>query len=217
MKKNVFLLSLATILFAFSACTKDDENLGAGSTGHANGEINGYEYVDLGLSVKWATCNVGASTPEEYGDYFAFGETSPKETYTSENSVASGDSTIGDIAGNPQYDAATANWGGSWRLPTKEEIEELLENCTYQWTTREGVNGTLFASKRNGNSIFLPAAGNRYELSLNDAGEGGFYWSATRSEYDIYYRSYDLLCGIESVGYDTHPCYHGCSVRPVSE
>ena len=80
---------------------------------------NGHEYVDLGLSVKWATCNVGASSPEDTGYDFAWGETKPKATYTESNSVTYGNSSIGNIAGDARYDAARANWGGSWRLPRK--------------------------------------------------------------------------------------------------
>ncbi len=111
--------------------------------------------------LKWATCNVGATKPEEYGDYFAWGETKPKKEYMKENSVMYGNKNIGNIAGKVQYDAARANWGGSWRLSTKEEFEELVDNCTHTWTTQNGVEGCLFTSMKNGKSIFLPAAGYR--------------------------------------------------------
>ncbi len=93
--------------------------------------INGHEYVDLGLpsGLKWATCNVGADTPEGYGDYFSWGETTTKEEY-SKNSCLTYDKEIGDISGDPTYDVASANWGRTWRMPTLDEIKELIDNCT---------------------------------------------------------------------------------------
>ncbi len=159
----------------FQYLNSSDDSFGAGKG--TTGFINGHEYVDLGLSVKWATCNVGASTPEEYGDYYAWGETETKSEYAEENSVTHL-RRMGSIAGNPRYDAATANWGGTWRMPTKEEIDELIGKCTWKWTEMEGHKGYEVTGP-NGNSIFLPAAGWRYESSLDDVGEYGCYWSAT--------------------------------------
>ena len=147
-------------------------------------EINGHEYVDLGLSVKWATCNVGASSPKEHGDYFAWGETSPKSTYDKEGSKTYSKSGYEDIAGDASLDAARANWGGTWRLPTEAEMEELEEECTWMWTSQNGVNGYKVTNKMNGNSIFLPAAGHRDGASLNCAGEDGNYWASTPHESD---------------------------------
>ena len=131
------------------------------SVSSATGTIGGYGYVDLGLSVKWATCNVGAKSPEDYGSYFAWGETTKKDTYTKENSKTKGKS-FGDISGNSAYDAARANWGSTWRLPTKAECQELIDNCTWTLTTYNGKKGYKVVSKKNNNSIFLPAAGGRY-------------------------------------------------------
>ncbi len=175
--------------------------------------INGHEYVDLGLSVKWATCNVGASSPSDYGDYYAWGETSTKSEYTKENSKTYGKS-MGSIAGNSQYDAARANWGSTWRMPTLDEIGEL-DKCTWTWTTQGGHNGYKVKGP-NGNSIFLPAAGWRGGTSLGNAGENGIYWSATPVEdYTLY--AYDLLfySGDSFRAQDYR--YYGRSVRPVSE
>ena len=171
--------------------------------------------VDLGLSVKWATCNVGATTPEEYGDYFAWGETTTKETYTEAN-CATYNVSMNDISGNAQYDAATANWGGSWRMPTKNELNELINNCTWTWTTQNGVNGYNVEGP-NGNSIFLPAAGDRLGPSLYCAGSYGIYWSSTPYENDGGYGAYYF--GFEN---DSHHMaragrYYGQSVRPVLE
>ena len=170
----------------------------------------GHEYVDLGLSVKWSTCNVGANKPEGYGDYFAWGETKPKKSYSSSNySYTSNPTTLPLSA-----DAARANWGGAWRMPTKAEQDELRENCTWTWTTQNGVKGYKVTSKSNGNSIFLPAAGYRNDSSLNNAGSLGLYWS---SSLDTYYAS--LACyvlfnsGNVSRLYSRR--YSGRSVRPV--
>ena len=158
------------------------------------GTTNGHSWVDLGLpsGKKWATCNVGASSPEGYGDYFAWGETSTKETYDYDNCPTYGLSiselqSQGYIDGEgnltPQYDAATANWGGDWRMPTKAEYHELLNNCTWEWTTQNSVNGYKVTGP-SGASIFLPSAGSREGSSLYDAGSRGNYWSST--PYDTY-------------------------------
>ena len=107
-----------------------------------SGTENGHDYVDLGLpsGLKWATCNVGASNATDYGDYYAWGETTTKTEYTEDNSLTYG-KQMNDISGNPQYDAATANWGGGWRMPTYDELRELMFNCTWTWNTQNGVNG----------------------------------------------------------------------------
>ena len=184
---------------------------------------NGHEYIDLGLSVIWATCNVGATTPEEYGDYFAWGETSTKETYDKDNSPTYGLSisqlqTQGyiDSEGNltAQYDAATANWGGSWRMPTKNELNELINNCTWTWTTQNGVNGYNVEGP-NGNSIFLPSAGYRFGSSAGSGG-GGYYWSSAPFESNDF-RAYNLILygGYPLMDYSSR--YYGQSVRPVLE
>ena len=177
-------------------------------------EINGHEYVDLGLSVKWATCNVGASSPEDYGNYYAWGETSTKSTYYDNNSKTYG-KQMNDIKGNSQYDAARANWGGTWRMPTKSELEELEDKCAWTWTKQNNVVGYKVTGP-NGNSIFLPAAGYRHGSSLRSAGERGYYWSSTPNESssnDPYYLHF-------SSGYQYVTWYDrfgGRSVRPVSE
>lgn len=141
-----------------------------------SGSINGHDYVDLGLSVKWATCNVGADSPEEYGDYYAWGETSTKSSYTEKNSKAYG-KNIDDIKGNSYYDVARANWGGKWRMPTKKEIQELKEKCTWTWTAIGSHSGYKVTGP-SGKSIFLPAAGLR-DKSLKYANERGYYLSST--------------------------------------
>ena len=185
------------------------------SVSSATGTIGSHGYVDLGLSVKWATCNVGASSPEDYGSYFAWGETAEKDTYTEKNSKTYGES-YGDISGYSEFDAARANWGSSWRMPTKAEFQELMDYCTWTWTTYNGKEGYKVVSKKNSNSIFLPAAGYRYGSSLIHAGEYGHYWSSTPYESDTY-RAYRLY--FHSGDRDARWGYrsYGPSVRPVSE
>ena len=188
--------------------------------------INGHEYVDLGLpsGLLWATCNVGANSPEEYGNYYAWGETTTKSDYSSSNCPTDGLSNSElqsqgyiDSNGNltPQHDAATANWGGDWRMPTRAEQEELLNNCTWTWTTQNGVKGYKVTSKVNSNYIFLPAAGRRYGSSLYNADGDGDYWSSTPYEsYSIY--AYYLY--FDSSNHKMNDAYrfNGRSVRPVS-
>lgn len=139
---------------------------------------NSHEYVDLGLSVKWATCNIGADNPEDFGNYYAWGEVNTKFDCSGNNSKTYG-KKVEDITGNPIYDTARANWGGDWRLPTKDEFMELVDNCIWIWTNQNGRNGYKITSKRNGKSIFLPAAGSQYETNIVDANERGHYWTST--------------------------------------
>ena len=188
--------------------------------------INGHEYVDLGLpsGLLWATCNVGANSPEEYGNYYAWGETTTKSDYSSSNCPTDGLSNSElqsqgyiDSNGNltPQHDAATANWGGDWRMPTRAEQEELLNNCTWTWTTQNGVKGYKVTSKVNSNYIFLPAAGRRYGSSLYNGGGDGDYWSSTPyGSYSIY----AFYLYFDSSNHKMNDAYrfNGRSVRPVS-
>ena len=182
----------------------------------STGIANGHDWVDLGLpsGLKWATCNVGANFPEEYGDYFAWGETTTKTEYTEENSLTSG-KQINDISGNPQYDAAAANWGGSWRMPTSEEMSELLNHCTWTWTTQNGVNGYNVEGP-NGNSIFLPAAGYRSGSSHFNTVALGRYWSSTPNESSTN-NSCNLYFDSGNHYKSWFNRYYGQSVRPVSE
>jgi len=200
------------------------------------------EYVDLGLSVKWATCNVGACCPEDYGDYFAWGEVTPKSDYNwstykyckgssstqtkyCDNSSYGYDGfTDSKTVLDPEDDAASVNWGGSWRMSTIDELNELKNtaNCTWQWyssgnTEFNGIAGYKVTSKKigyAGNYIFLPAAGFRYDTYLYFVGSDVFYWSSslyTSYPYDAYYLGF--YSG--SVYWDDYNRYNGFSVRPV--
>ena len=195
----------------------------SGTDDDISGTEKGHNYVDLGLSVKWATCNVGANTPEGYGNYFAWGETSTKAEYNSDDSLTYGRSyyelqSKGYIDGEgnltSRYDAAAVNWGGGWRMPTKAEYNELLNNCTWTWTTQNGVKGYKIKGP-NGNSIFLPAAGYRSRSSLYNAGSGGSYWSSTPNDDDYFAYGLDFYSSNRGM-YDSRR-YYGQSVRPVLE
>lgn len=193
---SAFSVQLAsfTLVFAFASCSDDDNDEGRASVisddGYAvSGVVDGYYYVDLGLSVKWADRNVGALASYSYGNYYAWGETEVKDSYTKDN-CSTGEVWMSDIAGNADYDAATANWGSRWRMPTEEEVEELVEKCSWEWTRRDTISGCrvdlnsngsagYLVTGPNGNSIFLPAAGHRYGTSYYDGGTDGRYWSST--------------------------------------
>ncbi len=183
----------------------------------SNGKISGHEYVDLGLpsGTLWATCNVGASKPEEYGDYYAWGETETKKKYTERNSKTRG-KEINDIGGDPTYDVARKQWGGTWRLPTKAECLELIDNCKWEWIKQDDVDGYKI-SGINGNSVFLPAAGWRSGALLEDKGDT-YYWCSSPSENTI--RAYSLFfmrIGALYRGTSVIPRNLGSSVRPVSD
>lgn len=184
--------------------------------------IDTHEAVDLGLSVKWATCNVGANNPEDYGDYYAWGEIETKSDYSwgtyldspnrdgkSFTKYATGKKTQLDI----EDDVAHVKWGGSWRMPTKAEMDELRTKCTWTWTTQDGVKGYVVTGP-NGKSIFLPAAGYRGGSSLYDTGSYGQYWlSSLLLENNSIYAY--ILYFIPKVKESYFNRYCGLSVRPV--
>ena len=182
---------------------------------------NGYEYVDLGLSVKWATCNVGATSPEEYGLYFAWGETTG---YTA-NDVTSGvrSFTQDEYNAGPatsisadltlEQDAAHVNMGGNWRMPTKDECQELINNCNTVYTTEHnetGVTGILFTSKANNNSIFLPCASFYADSSIRD---GNIYSNASFMSVENFYG----FAIYPPLAIGTCRRFLGCPVRAVCE
>lgn len=139
-----------------------------------------HEAIDMGLSVKWASCNVGASKPEEYGGYYAWGETEERTDYTQNSYIYYnyGWENIGSDISGTKYDIAHVRWGGNWRMPTMDEVKELIMNCSYEWTSVNGVEGELFVSNLNGNSIFLPAAGYKDGKSVCDKTYHGEYWTS---------------------------------------
>lgn len=196
-----------------------------------------YQYVDLGLSVKWATYNIGADTPEAPGDYFAWGETMPKDYYDWSNyKWCKGDyndlTKYCDNSGyayNSSYvdkiyvlqlsdDAARANWGGNWRMPLKSELDELYNSCTWTSTTQNGTKGYLVTGK-NGNSIFLPKAGYKSEGSLTGLGEYSYYWSSTVCPYvSGYYATFPCqACAYSADGEKKMTRNRGLPIRPVCQ
>lgn len=211
-KAGISLLSILSFALLMSSCKEQSS-------------YNGHEYVDLGLSVKWATCNVGAQTPAEYGEYYAWGETRPKTIYTwrGYRFRASGDSysdikfskynpdeildhlkkTVLDLAD----DVANVKWGGNWRMPTKEEIEELVWNCDWVWTTQNGVNGVKITSKVEGytdRSIFMPAAGYRDDSKLIFTEESGYLWSSSNT---------DMRTSAHCIHFDSHGSFLDETIR----
>lgn len=208
-KISVFLFSVSVSVCVFECNAQT-----------VSGNVAGYDYVDLGLASGrlWATCNVGASKPTEYGDYFAWGETKPKEVYNWETykwCMNKKTNEYGEPVDFTKYctkstygtedkktvleaedDAATANWGAAWRMPTTEEQNELLDGCNWEWVedfNGSGENGLLGTSKANGATIFLPAVGSRYDMALNFAGYSVDCWSSSlyediqNSAYRLYY------------------------------
>ena len=193
--------------------------------------LYGHEYVELGDGLKWATCNVGATTPQENGDFFAWGETSIKDDYGYSNYKyltnqkytkynESDSKTKLDL----EDDAARANWGGTWRMPTNEELEWLRQNCTWKWTDNYGgigaigVTVTSIVPGYEGNRLFFPAAGFQTNSATIDVGSKGNYWSSclkpvsievkTEQAYNLHFYGCEVTASTR---------FSGLSVRPVSD
>ena len=191
--------------------------------------INGHKFVDLGLpsGLLWATCNIGDKAATDDGNYYAWGETATKDTYYNWSTYKYGSlyvnmtkytSTDSKTVLENSDDAAYVNWGSSCRMPTRTEFDELCnkENCTWIWTSKttssnETINGYEVTSKKNGNSIFLPASGCRFESNLDYHGSSGYYWSSTLNSS---LTSYAYTLGFSSYYYFR---YDGRTVRPVAE
>lgn len=178
------------------------------------------QVVDLGLSVFWASCNLGAESPEEYGDYYAWGETKPKSKYYQDNYTYYDSNKmqyidIGNDISGTQYDAATVNLGSNWRMPTKSEIQELIDKCTWEWVQIKGINGYKVTAK-NGESLFLPAGGSKDGAGRNTSVSKWLnYWTSNigpdeQSAYHLFKQDGDY--GISYF----HEIYDGLSIRPVT-
>lgn len=226
------ILTVAIVNVNVASCSKDDEE-----SGGSESKTDIHEWVDLGLpsGTLWATCNVGAEKPEDYGDFFAWGETvgykgGKKNFSWSTYKYCEGtddtmtkyciSSSYGVVDNKkelePSDDAASANWGSNWRMPTGEEFDELINNSytITEWITVNGVNGRKITSKSTGNSIFLPAAGFRYGTSLDNTGSDGNYWSRSLgSGYSFV--GYVLYFSSGSIGASYYFRFLGRSVRPV--
>ena len=212
---------------AISSCSKNDIEENEPSN---RGVTNGHEWVNLGLpsGTLWATCNVGASRPEEYGNYYAWGETKPKTNYSWDTYTYT--ANFEELPA--ENDAATANWGSKWEMPSHEQIKELYNNTITAWTTQNGVYGRKVTSKINNTSIFFPFAGRFNESTLRYVESVGFYWSRSLSDGYNNKSAYRLKLGSDYFYDDTSfppegsnlPAvgsgwaserYYGQSVRPV--
>ncbi len=239
MKKIRFFAALCCAAAVFAACDKNEPKSDSNNNSNNNDKNeeattdteNGYDWVDLGLpsGLKWATCNVGATKPEEYGNYYAWGETTTKSDYSWDTyKYGSGYDALTKYNTNSDYgtvdnkttleasdDAATTNWGSAWRMPTAEDWAELRENCEWIWTDSYQTTGVAgyWVTGKNGNTIFLPAAGCRRYDYLRDAGDFGYYWSSS-----LYtdYPDGAWVANFYSDGLDRYLArYYGLSVRPV--
>ena len=195
---------------------------------------NGHSYVDLGLpsGTKWATMNIGAERETDYGLYFAWGETQGYSGITNEKRFSWSDYKFGTESKITKYnatdglttleasdDAATVNWGGNWKMPTVEQVNELCntENCTYEWVRNYNgseINGALLTSVRNRSKLFVPAGGGYSDGSLNGLGLYGFVWVNFLSPDDNTYACYMCIDGTRIL-YDANPRNLGIQVRPV--
>jgi uncharacterized protein (TIGR02145 family) len=191
-------------------------------------DIDSFEYVDMGLSVRWGTCNVGAATPEEYGYYFAWGEVETKEYYQLNNyrwaASVSGmilkyctNSFLGNVDNKtqlePEDDAAHVICEDMWRIPTEYEFNELINNCSITWTSSNGVYGLEFVSNKNGNSIFIPAAGYYYDVE-KDASYFGYYWTSSLDINDST-KARQFAFNEDGHNLSSSTRYFGQTIRPV--
>lgn len=235
-KQLYWILCILSLSFWLYSCSpdepqnpNDDEIIDTPSepedpTDPTIGITSNHEWHDLGLSVKWSTCNIGASKITDYGDYFCWSGTSPKKYFYSWECDADGvDRDLLKSRGivdknynlTAKYDAATVIWGESWRMPTYDEICELKEKCSWTVTEIDGVVGYL-ATGPNKESLFFPAAGHIVLSEHRDIGDGGSYWSATASKGGSL--SYRLGFEISDLwvywGYSGREC--GLPIRPVT-
>lgn len=209
-----------------NASENETQNVRKKTNGQLTGSVNGHDWVDLGLpsGLKWATCNVGASVPEEFGDYYSWGEIEPKEEYTSINSLTYKVSFrklkkfgIVDDSGilTKEHDVANVNWGEQWRMPTIEEYGELIDECTWNFASFNGVNGYLVTGP-NKKNIFLPAAAFQQGNTIENIGDFGDYWSSTVVT-ELSGVSYSLGYSSKSYGRRRYARYAGRTIRPVTD
>ena len=208
MKKTILFSKFLSLAAAAVLCCV---SCGSSTSDSGSSGPSVSEAVDLGLSVKWAPYNVGATAPEEPGDYFAWGETDTKDDYSNENCTTYG-KEVSDFSGNAEYDVATNKWGEEWRMPTKAEFEELIYDCKWEWTKQGEAEGYKVTGK-NGNSIFLPALGRKKEFEVENH-EVGNYWTSTPYEDELTTAcNCQFMKGIYRIFYTSRA--DGRFVRPV--
>lgn len=218
------IIIAVTAYVGLSSCGVDEEKERGNTNTYFTCPDNNHPHtIDLGLpsGTKWACCNVGATAPEAFGGYYAWGETEEKSTYSWSTYIhCDGDyltcHDLGNDIAATEFDVAHVKWGGFWAMPSHDQQLELLDNCTYESTTVNGVNGGKFTSKINGSSIFLPEAGNRLDDDHKGVGTYGDYWSSTPSATWSYgtYRLYLGLGYVSCGNGNDRRC--GRTVRPVS-
>ena len=238
--KQIKLIFISLILWSVApvlqSCDKnDDDNQQQSTTSNGNNQgntkcpdSNHPHMIDLGLpsGTKWACCNLGATKPEEYGNHYAWGETQTKSEYnwstyrwgsfytlTKYNSKSGSGTVDGKTTLEASDDAATANWGAPWQMPTLKQYKELLDKCNSVWTTQNGISGRRFTGP-NGGTIFLPAADYRSDSDIYGEGTSGYYRSSTLNE-NYPYLVYGIGFGRLDCGIDYRYCFYGQSVRPV--
>ena len=221
--KKIFMLIIAAALALPAAAQTGTP--AASDAAAATASAPRPEPVDLGLSVKWASCNLGATAPEGYGDYYSWAETKVKDDYSwSSYSQTDGDNKHAlnkytvrfalHYVMEPEDDAARVLLGGGWRMPTDPEMRELQQNCDWVWSEKDGVKGYKVTSRINGNSIFLPAAGYMEGKELIAAGSGGRYWTTTRHPYYAWCAQH-LFFSIDNQYVYFYGRYRGYSIRPI--
>ncbi|MCR5408630.1 MAG: hypothetical protein K6E61_05960 [Bacteroidales bacterium] len=210
-----YLFSIVLFVALLISCKSTDEINNNNSDGQNDKGVlcpdNHHPHsIDMGLSVKWSCCNVGASKPEEFGDYYAWGETETKDYYDPTNykwNTNYYQSTLGD-----NDDAACVNWGKSWKMPTGEEFTQLINNCSWEWGAYNDINGYFVKNPKNNNTIFLPAAGSAVGQEYSNVGEIGKYWSSSMMNAHDPWEVWISASGVSIYGLS--PCW-GHSVRPV--
>lgn len=228
MRTNFFtmLFCFLAMIVSFSCCHNDDiadeETNGNSRVDRSCPDGKHPHNIDLGLpsGTKWACCNIGADTPEKCGGYYAWGEVVEKSSYSRENYVydklyEAGFEYIGDDIAGTIYDVAYVNSRGKLKMPSLEQITELIIKCEWKWSTINGVNGQLVIGS-NGNTIFLPASGWYWDNSYQGKEDEGFYFTSTLGSSDVFMRA----CGLEFNNKEVNPDNYldrsaGCSVRPV--
>ena len=231
MKRVIFFLSALSIMAGSMAQTVNLHLTNGKTVKYDLAEIDSIDFsaegsandvegaVDLGLSVLWATCNVGAEAPEDYGDYYAWGETETKTffyQYNYSRHVGNGSfNSIGsNISSSQYYDAATVNKGGTWRMPTIAEMKELINKCTWKRTTSKGVAGYLVTGT-NENEIFIPASGSYIDDTKYTGNYANLWTSEPVGEYN--HMCYRLLANSDGIELSTFPGFYGCAVRAVCD
>lgn len=214
--KSKFFVALAIMAMGVSVSSCSDDE----SESQAN-KINGHEYVDLGLpsGLKWATCNVGATNPDEFGNHYCWGITTPVDDEGICDSPYGDEEldSMDDIAGTNR-DIAHIEWGASWRMPSKEEMSELLDNCTWEYYVSNG-NVMSKVTGPNGNSIYFVAAGTRYDNKKQEwygPGEDGYYWTSNRM-LGMRGNAWGLHFTENGKGINGWNLPNGFAVRPVSD